>query len=152
MLIPWPCPLPSFPTTTTLHHQDVLSLGYKFSKWLSSTASGRYTTNWALHHWLLTSPNLQLKNKITNQPWSAPKDFLNWQRSGKGWHHLGGRGWLQQPKKMKSVAPLQRSRDTASCTQPMGGASRYHWCISARWSFGFPNDGNIALHCDAQVM
>ncbi|XBH71926.1 hypothetical protein VPH35_099318 [Triticum aestivum] len=38
LMIPWPCPLPSFLMTTTLHRHNVLPLGYKFSKWLSSIA------------------------------------------------------------------------------------------------------------------
>uniref|UniRef100_A0A453LJ68 Uncharacterized protein n=1 Tax=Aegilops tauschii subsp. strangulata TaxID=200361 RepID=A0A453LJ68_AEGTS len=56
--------------------------------------------------------------------WPVRRDLLNWQRSGRGWKHSGGRGSRYQPKKIKIAALLYQPRATVSCTRLTGGVSR----------------------------
>ena len=95
--IPWPCPLP---VANSSQSQPQFTVNMTFSSPINSASCSLSTITFhQLDHQLSIATSIAHTNKFPakntkteNQPWVAPRDLLNWQRSGRAWKHSGGRG------------------------------------------------------------
>jgi hypothetical protein len=150
--------------TITVHCQDVLPLAYKFSKRLAQHPSlhqliHKLSIATSIAHFRFTAEN----TKTENQLWLAQRDLPNWQRSGRGWKHSGGKRLTVSAKEDEGCCTSVPAK--GHCIMYTADGRRFEVplvCLNttvfgellrmSQEEFGFASDGRITLPCDATVL